>query len=280
MKLWRPSPGFGILDAQGSTCCASPDFSQGMHAAMPDHDPTGRLLATVERLGSLIEGRLLPVLERLEAALERLEAGGGLPGESGDSRGELLAALHEALRQRDWLRVTEHTETLVAVYPNDPETVAVVAMSHRRREEAAVSLQGQLAASRETNDTAAVLALRDELVGLLDPASRQELDQELVRWLLKIIQRRMRTGTVAVDVAQLAAEVAGRFGGTREGASLRASLPTLRRSAGLCPRCGEPYDGLEDACPRCLPGGSATVTVIPVTLPESGDSGANPPPAP
>lgn len=247
---------------------------------MPDNDPNGRLSASVERLGNLIEGRLLPVLERLEAALERLEAGAVVPSPPEDARNEMLAALHEALHQRDWLRVTEHVETLIAVYPDDPEAAAVVAMSHRRREQEAVSLKEQLAASRETNDTEAVLALRDQLATLLDPASRHELDQDLVRWLLKIIQRRMRTGTVAVDVAQLAAEVAGRFGGTREGASLRASLPTLRRSAGLCPRCGEPYDGLEDACPRCLPGPSAGVTVIPVTLPEAGDSEATPPPAP
>jgi hypothetical protein len=39
---------------------------------------------------------------------------------------------------------------------------------------------------------------------------------------------------------------------TVEGASLRASLPTLRRSAGLCPRCAQPYTGLANACPQCL----------------------------
>jgi hypothetical protein len=69
-----------------------------------------------------------------------------------------------------------------------------------------------------------------------------------------LIQKRMWTGTVRADVAELAAKIADHFGHTREGASLRASLPTLRRSAGLCARCGRPYTGIDDACPACLAG--------------------------
>jgi predicted amidophosphoribosyltransferase len=56
------------------------------------------------------------------------------------------------------------------------------------------------------------------------------------------------------DVAELAARAAESFGDTPEGASLRASLPTLRRSAGLCPRCAQPYAGIDEACPQCLAG--------------------------
>ena len=54
------------------------------------------------------------------------------------------------------------------------------------------------------------------------------------------------------DVAELAEAIVEAFPATNEGASLRASLPTLRRSAGLCPRCAEPYAGEDDACAECL----------------------------
>ena len=36
---------------------------------------------------------------------------------------------------------------------------------------------------------------------------------------------------------------------TVEGASVRASLPTLRRSVGLCPRCAQPYTALPMPAP-------------------------------
>jgi predicted amidophosphoribosyltransferase len=47
---------------------------------------------------------------------------------------------------------------------------------------------------------------------------------------------------------------------TPEGASLRASLPTLRRAAGLCARCARPYKGIADACPACLTGAPTPTT--------------------
>ena len=55
-------------------------------------------------------------------------------------------------------------------------------------------------------------------------------------------------------MVQLAARFAESFAATVEGASVRASLPTLRRSVGLCPRCAQPYIGVADACPNCLKG--------------------------
>jgi hypothetical protein len=76
---------------------------------------------------------------------------------------------------------------------------------------------------------------------------------------MSLIQRRLRTGTIRADVVVLAARVAESFGGTTEGASIRASLPTLRRSAGLCPKCAEPYAGVGDACPKCLAASSAPI---------------------
>jgi hypothetical protein len=113
-------------------------------------------------------------------------------------------------------------------------------------------LRARLNASRLVNDHDSALAIEEELSSWLDPAAHAQVRAEVLRWLIGLVMKRMRGGTVGVDVASLAARIAVRFGDTTEGASLRASLPTLRRSAGLCARCGEPYPGLEAACPKCL----------------------------
>lgn len=138
-------------------------------------------------------------------------------------------------------------------------------------------LRARLDASRSANDPESVLALRDELAAQLSGEALNELDREVVRWLILLIQRRMRTGTVRADVVRLADRVASRFGATLEGASLRASLPTLRRSAGLCPACGEPYTGLEDACPTCISNRpEATASEAPEPAEESDDQPSEP----
>jgi len=103
------------------------------------------------------------------------------------------------------------------------------------------------------NDPDRVLELHASLVVLsLGDAEQRELDHQVSRWLIGTIQKRLRGGTIGADVVELIGRIADRFDHTPEGASLRASLPTLRRCAGLCPRCGLPYTGIEDACPACL----------------------------
>ena len=97
-----------------------------------------------------------------------------------------------------------------------------------------------------------MIELRESLAPLLPPGTLRTLDRDLGRWFMLLIQKRMRTGTVRADVVALATQVAQALDETPEGASLRASLPTLRRAAGLCPRCGQPFAGLGIACPACL----------------------------
>ena len=77
--------------------------------------------------------------------------------------------------------------------------------------------------------------LRDALTEHLRGDDLDDLDRELVRWLVGEIQRRVQAGPIRPDVATLAARVVDSFADTPEGAALRASLPNLRRSAGLCP---------------------------------------------
>ena len=113
-------------------------------------------------------------------------------------------------------------------------------------------LRDRIDAARQVNDSEGAMALRDDLARVVSIDVLKEVDQSLVKWLMSLIQRRLRGGSIRPDVVELASRVAERFGATIEGASLKAALPTLRRSAGLCPRCAEPYTGVADACPKCL----------------------------
>ena len=85
---------------------------------------------------------------------------------------------------------------------------------------------------------------------MLRDRERPSFDRELAGWFLSLIHRRLRTGTIQVDVVNLATRFSESFAATAEGASVRAALPTLRRSAGLCPRCGQPYLGVAEASPN------------------------------
>lgn len=216
---------------------------------------TGELAQAIERLRSLIEERLAPAIERVALAIEGGSVSGAgathpAPG-SGRCSGE-AAAIVRAIDDDQWGLAEGAFDRYAQRYPDDPELAALRERLEAARGRTIVELRTRLEASRKVNDPETVIALHDNLAPLLQGEARRELSQEIVRWLILLIQRRMRSGTVQADVVDLATKVADRFSSTTEGASVRASLPTLRRSAGLCSRCGVPYAGLEDACPRCL----------------------------
>lgn len=202
------------------------------------------------RLADLLESRLLPALERIAAALEN---GGIRPlGHSMDAAVEPAAAVRRAIEIEDWRMAQTLLVELAALEPDSAEIQLLTVRVEAGRRGAADRLRARLAAAREANDPMGALELRDELARLTPPADHQELDRDLARWLMLALQRRLRAGTAGVDVAELAARAAASLAETPEGASLRAALPTLRRSAGLCPRCAQPYTGIANACPSCL----------------------------
>jgi hypothetical protein len=114
----------------------------------------------------------------------------------------------------------------------------------------------ELKAAREVNDPARVLELFRTITPALEPEPRGLLQSEVAEWFLALLYRRLRTGKIQVDVVELAGQFAETFAATAQGASVRAALPMLRRSAGLCPRCAQPYTGIGQACPECLRPGS------------------------
>ena len=150
-------------------------------------------------------------------------------------------------------RPRRSSATWPATTPTTPRSPPLADELERTRQFAVDDLRDRIEAARRANDPDGVIGLRDELARILHGEPIREVDRLLVKWLMALIQRRLRTGTVRPDVVELAGRVAERFGGTTEGASLRASLPTLRRSAGLCPRCGEPYAGRRRRLPE-MPG--------------------------
>ena len=110
----------------------------------------------------------------------------------------------------------------------------------------------ELKAARDVNDPVRALVLYEEIAPLLEDEHRGSLRSEVAQWFLTAIYRRLRSGKIQVEVVELATRFATSFAATTEGASVQAALPTLRRSAGLCPRCAQPYTGVAKACPDCL----------------------------
>jgi hypothetical protein len=207
-------------------------------------DPLDRLTDEIRRIADLLEARIAPALERLA------DSAGIAGGVSRDAGG--LAAIRRALRAGELREADNLISDLESAGFDESDLHAIREEFARARDARVDELRSRLDASRHVNDHETALDLEEELSTWLDPATRRDVRTELLRWLMGLLMKRMRGGTVGVDVAVLAARIAGRFGDTAEGASLRASLPTLRRSAGLCARCGEPYAGIDDACPRCL----------------------------
>ena len=227
-------------------------------ASRPDDD-LGRLIEVLalqaeaaRRTADLIESRALPLLERIAAALERAPSTAAADGRAGG-----FVEFRKAVDEGRWVHADAIVRDLTREYPDDPAVLALADELGRLRQFAIADLSDRIEAARLANDPDGAIGSRDELAQILHGDAIKEVDRPLVRWLMGLVQRRLRTGTIGADVVGLAGRVAESFGGTAEGASLRASLPTLRRSAGLCPKCAEPYKGVGDACPRCLAASSS-----------------------
>jgi hypothetical protein len=240
---------------------ASTQLVPGPSLAISMH--LGVQLAILLLLGSILAALVFAIGHlghRLEALTDAVRALGALqrsaehPKESAPRRG--LEAVFEALGADDLVLAQARID---AIEPEleESERRALLAASaelSRRKEAAAARLRASLDAARSVSDPDAVLALHAQLAAIISPVEREALEREHVRWFVALLMRRMRSGTVRPDVALLAQRVAETFPNHPEGASLRASLPTLRRSAGLCASCGQPYRGIEDSCPECLGG--------------------------
>jgi hypothetical protein len=201
--------------------------------------------------------RLAGAAAELAAALERQPPWALARGELPEAPTEDLKTLsqneiRQAIRNSQWAEVETRITTFGRVHGDLESAEGLARELAAAKEAATVFLQARIDAARSANDADQAIEARVALVPLLRPEDLLRLDQGLARWLMNLVQKRLRGGVMTADVALLAGRVVETFPATSEGASLRAALPTLRRSVGLCARCGQPYTGIADACPACL----------------------------
>jgi hypothetical protein len=118
-------------------------------------------------------------------------------------------------------------------------------------------VRSELAAARTAGRAARAIEIRDQLTQHLRGEPLHALDLELTLWLLKLVERRVQAGTVDAELAGWVARALDSFGEMPEAEPLRVALPALRRTAGLCQRCGLPVPGPDPICPSCRPGRAA-----------------------
>ena len=203
-----------------------------------------------DRPGPIKDVDWQPLVDRLDRIAEALESRPLATGVAADD----LATIAEAIADGRW----DDAEAILAGHPDHPDAPRYSGRLASAKQAAGEAMLEELKAAQGANDPERALEIHARLAPLLDAESLSGVEAQVVKWFLALIMRRLRGGTVRPDVADLAARVAERFPKSVEGASLRASLATLRRSAGLCPRCARPYRGIADACPPCLAAAAAT----------------------
>jgi hypothetical protein len=227
-----------------------------------------RLVATliveqIDRADRTSDEATTRALERIARALESLAQPPASGTDPHSDRARSLAEIDRALRSAKWADASALIDAFEARFPDDASLPGLSARLEADRRRSAQDGMAQLEAARQVNDPARVLELYRALGPALEFDQRATLERDLARWFLSLIHRRLRTGKIQPEVVVLATQVAEMFATTVEGASMRAALPTLRRSVGLCPRCAQPYTGVADACPQCLSGGPKASTSPP-----------------
>ncbi len=196
--------------------------------------------------------RLAGLLERIVPMLAQREESGGLEPAASLARSRAAAELDAAVRGGKWALAESLLAEFETAFPDDPKSSAFRASLVAARRSSIEERLAELAAARQVNDPARVLELYRSVVPELDREALGPLRSAVAQWFLGLIYRRLRTGKIQLEVVELATHFADSFAATTEGASVQAALPTLRRSAGLCPRCAQPYTGVDQACPECL----------------------------
>jgi len=196
--------------------------------------------------------RAVALLENIVRALEQRSESSGSSTAAHPGRARSLAEIGRATRSGQWAEAEKLLRDFELEFPGDPQPADLWEDLAAARRVAIQESLAQLEAARSVSDPDRVLELYHVLAPSLANEARGPLESDLATWFLTIIHRRLRTGKIQADVVHLAGRFAETFATTAQGASVRASLSTLRRSAGLCPRCAQPYIGLAEACPQCI----------------------------
>jgi hypothetical protein len=214
-------------------------------------------LARVDQVAHTLRGdwqKGIEILERIARSLDERTAPGQHAAPFDLARERAVVEIQRATQTARWSEAERLLAAFEADYPGANALVVLKDDLGQARDRLRGEQLAELEAARQVNDPDGVLEIFQKVGPLLDAEPRGVLERDLGKWFLAVIHRRLRTGTIQVDVVQLAGRFAEAFATTPEGASVRASLPTLRRSVGLCPRCAQAYTGVAAACPKCLAG--------------------------
>jgi hypothetical protein len=214
-------------------------------------DLTGASAGTSQELQAILER-----LDRIAVALEKI-AESGLSAVGQRAPISDLSDVKAAILEGRW----EDATSLLDLNADHSEASRLAGLLADRKKTASEDLLARLKAAQDVTDPNMVLDIRDQMVAVISIEERNELDARLAKWFMPLMMKRLRTGIVGPEVPELATKFAERFSHTMEGASIRASLPTLRRAAGLCPKCSKPYRGIADACPVCVAGPPITLAL-------------------
>jgi len=229
-----------------------------------DSRRSSELAAQLDRANRLLR-RLVEVLEQREE--NRGPELGPDPG-----RAQALSQIESATRSSRWDEALALLDAFEAAYPGDAKSASLRSGLEKARQGTLDERMAELKAAREVNDPARVLELYQAIAPALESEPRHAIQTELAQWFLSLIYRRLRSGKIQAEVVDLAGRFAESFAATVEGASVKAALPTLRRSAGLCPRCAQPYTGVAKACPECLGLHTGAATVVPASIDPPGQN--------
>ena len=202
------------------------------------------------RTANLIEQHAVPTLGRIALALEKLSTEDKPHDVEDDETTRAFTLARQAIASGRWAQADRLVGAFVRDHPG-PDAARLLAELEDARNRAVEALKARLETAKSAGDGLLVVEIRDALTEHLRGDRLADLDRKLVRWLVDEIKRKVRSGPIKPEVASLATRVADSFADTPEGAALKGSIPNLRRSAGLCPRCARPYRGTLDTCPRC-----------------------------
>ena len=146
-----------------------------------------------------------------------------------------LAEIRRTIRAGKWDEAAALLDGFSPADLDDPRLSSLRQEIQSAREAARSQYLAQLDAARQVSDPDRVLELHQTLIPLLDAETRVALEADLSQWFLRLIHNRLRIGKIQTDLVVLAGRIADAFSHTVGGASLRASLPTLRRMPGSAP---------------------------------------------
>lgn len=202
-------------------------------------------------------------IERVESALARLTeiTAAGMARLAAESAAVSTARSRERTDAFDnaqrvvaagpWLEAHQRVQDIQERFPDDPRAPALAAALDARRKRDAAELRALLDESQTGKNPDLVLDLRDRLSKLLDETVAADLDRQVARWCTVHLRESLADGR-ASDTIETVERVVRTFGDTiNDVIQLRAALPMLRRGAGRCPDCGEPYDVRLARCVEC-----------------------------